>query len=83
MAQRVQTVIIDDLDGSEMDPSEATTVTWSWRGVSYELDTRSTHLTALESDRQSVTLGLLLASSRRVGGRAHSLKPVVDTDAHR
>ena len=76
MAQAFITSYTDDLTGDELSPDEATTVSWSWRGVDYELDTGVQHLAALEADDQSVTLGMLLASSRRVGGRRHTARPV-------
>ena len=66
MAQAVHTVITDDLDDTTLDPSEATTVQWSSRGVHYEFDTRAATVAAIESDEQSVTVGLLLSISRRV-----------------
>ncbi len=36
---KIQTVtFVDDLDGRELDPQDAQTVSWSWLGVDYELD---------------------------------------------
>ena len=69
MAQTVNTIYVDDLDGTTMPAEEATTVRWSWRGVSYEFDTCLRTLAARENDAQTVTLGQLLRVSRRVGGR--------------
>lgn len=74
MAQVVHTVITDDLDDTELNPSEATTVQWSWRGVDYEFDTSADTVAAMESDQQSITLGLLLTVSRKVGSRGRPSK---------
>ncbi|MBE7156960.1 MAG: Lsr2 family protein [Rhodospirillales bacterium] len=76
MAQAFITSYTDDLTGDALSPDQATTVSWSWRGVDYELDTGAEHLAALEADDQSVTLGRLLACSRRVGGRRHPARPI-------
>lgn len=76
MVHSVSTNYTDDLDGSAMTAAEATTVSWSWRGVNYEFDTHAGDLAALEADDQSVTLGRLLASSRRVGGRRTAARPI-------
>lgn len=76
MAQAFITSYTDDLTGDALSPDQATTVSWSWRGVDYELDTGTEHLAALEADDQSVTLGMLLACSRRVCGRRHTARPI-------
>ena len=79
MAQAVHTVITDDLDDTTLDPSEATTVQWSWQGVNYEFDTRTATVAAIESDEQSVTVGLLLSISRKVEGRSRAAKPAASS----
>lgn len=78
MAQVVNTVVVDDLTGSEIPAAEATTVAWSWRGVDYEFDTRTAHLAAIEDDHHPVTVCELLAASRRVSGRRGVARPVTD-----
>ena len=70
MAQAVHTVITDDLDDTALDPADATTVRWAWRGVTYEFDTHNDALARIESDEQSVSIGMLLAVSRKVDTRA-------------
>ncbi|MBE7193215.1 MAG: Lsr2 family protein [Gordonia polyisoprenivorans] len=80
MAQAVHTVITDDLDDTTLDPSEATTVQWSWQGVNYEFDTRAATVAAIESDEQSVTVGLLLSISRRAEtSRSRATKPAASS----
>ena len=76
MAQSVNTIYIDDLDDTEIRVDQATTVSWSWRGVDYEFDTSADRLAGLESGDEAVTLGQLLAVSRRVSGRRVAVRPV-------
>ncbi|MGW9265565.1 histone-like nucleoid-structuring protein Lsr2 [Gordonia terrae] len=68
---KIQTVtFVDDLDGRELDPQDAQTVSWSWLGVDYELDVSSTNLDKIEQGK--VTVAKLLKASTRVGGRRRS-----------
>ena len=75
MGRTVNTIFLDDLDDTEIDGTHATTVTWSWRGVSYEFDTSTEHLAALEVGAEAVTVAHLLDVSRRVAGRRHGIRP--------
>ena len=59
MAQRIQTLLIDDLDGGEADG----TVRFGLDGTDYEID-----LSAAHSDELRKALGHYLAHARRVGG---------------
>lgn len=59
MAQHVNVVLVDDLDGSPADE----TVTFSLDGVSYEID-----LTAANADRRRDGFQEWLQSARRVSG---------------
>ena len=63
MAQRIQTLLIDDLDGSEADG----TVRFGLDGTEYEID-----LSAAHSDELRQALGQYLAHARRVAGSARS-----------
>ena len=61
MAQRIQTLLIDDLDGGEA----ADTVRFGLDGTEYEID-----LSAAHSEELRQALGLYLAHARRTGGTA-------------
>ena len=63
MAQRIQTLLIDDLDGGEA----ADTVRFGLDGVEYEID-----LSAAHNDELRKTLQHYLAHARRTGGTAKS-----------
>jgi|ERR1700722_13227385 hypothetical protein len=61
MAQRIQTLLIDDLDGGEA----AGTVRFGLDGTEYEIDLSATH-----SDELRKALELYLAHARRTGSTA-------------
>jgi Lsr2 len=63
MAQRVQVVLTDDIDGTE----GAETVTFSYGGVDYELD-----LSARNAKKFHDSLQFYADHARRVGGRRRS-----------
>jgi hypothetical protein len=63
MAQRIQTLLIDDLDGGEADG----TVRFGLDGTDYEID-----LSAAHSEELRKTLERYLAHARRTGGTAKS-----------
>jgi NOL1/NOP2/fmu family ribosome biogenesis protein len=63
MAQRIQTLLIDDLDGGEA----AGTVRFGLDGTEYEIDLSATH-----SDELRKALEQYLAHARRTGGTARS-----------
>ena len=63
MVQRIQTLLIDDLDGGEADG----TVRFGLDGTEYEID-----LSAAHSDELRKALGQYLAHARRAGGTARS-----------
>jgi hypothetical protein len=63
MAQRIQTLLIDDFDGGEA----AGTVRFGLDGTEYEIDLSATH-----SDELRKALEQYLAHARRVGGTARS-----------
>src|SRR5580700_7905968 len=63
MAQRIQTLLIDDLDDTEA----AGTVRFGLDGTEYEID-----LSAAHSDELRKALGQYLAHARRTGGTAKS-----------
>ena len=79
MAQTVNTIYVDDLDGTEITADQATTVAWSWRGVDYEFDTSADRLAGIESGDEAFTVAQLLAASRRVSGRRAAARPVGST----
>jgi len=60
MAQRVNVVLVDDLDSSEA----AETVTFALDGVDYEIDLSESHSAELRS-----ALSLYIGHARRTGGR--------------
>lgn len=60
MAQRVNVILVDDLDGSDADE----TVTFGLDGVDYEIDLTDAHAAALRD-----ALALYVGHGRRVGGR--------------
>jgi hypothetical protein len=63
MAQKIQALLIDDIDGGEA----AGTVRFGLDGTEYEID-----LSAAHSDELRNALGQYLAHARRVGGTARS-----------
>ena len=63
MAQRIQTLLIDDLDGGEA----AVTVRFGLDGAEYEID-----LSAAHGDELRNALGPYLAHARRTAGTARS-----------
>ncbi|RLU85785.1 hypothetical protein CTZ27_25765 [Streptomyces griseocarneus] len=60
MAQKVQVLLVDDLDGGEADE----TVTFALDGKSYEID-----LTTANADKLRDALADYVKSARRTGGR--------------
>ncbi|MFJ9415423.1 MULTISPECIES: Lsr2 family protein [unclassified Streptomyces] len=61
MAQKVQVLLVDDLDGGEADE----TVTFSLDGKSYEID-----LTVANAEKLRESLADFVKAGRRTGGRA-------------
>jgi hypothetical protein len=60
MAQRVNVILVDDIDGDEA----AETVSFALDGVDYEIDLNETHAEELRE-----ALARYVAAGRRVGGR--------------
>ena len=63
MAQRVNVVLVDDIDGSDA----VETVTFALDGVEYEID-----LSEQNADKLRESLGLFIGHGRRTGGRRRS-----------
>src|SRR6478752_5219343 len=63
MAQRVNVVLVDDIDGSDADEC----VTFALDGVDYEIDLSEKHAGELRK-----ALSLYVGHARRVGGRRKS-----------
>jgi Lsr2 len=61
MAQKVQVILVDDVDGGEADE----TVTFSLDGVNYEIDLSEANAESLRD-----SLGEWIGHSRRVSGRS-------------
>jgi Lsr2 len=61
MAQKVQVILVDDVDGGEA----AETVSFALDGVSYEIDVSQKNAKALRD-----ALGAWVGPARRVGGRS-------------
>jgi len=67
MAQKVQVILVDDVDGGEADE----TVSFSLDGVSYEIDVSADNAEALRE-----AIAPWLGHARRVGGRASTRRAV-------
>lgn len=65
MAQKVQVLISDDLDGSDA----THTVKFGWLGAEYEIDLNDKHYTSLEK-----ALSKYVAAARKTRGRARGAK---------
>lgn len=63
MAQKVQVVLVDDIDGGAADE----TVTFSLDGVSYEIDLSTANAAALRD-----AFARYVGAARRVGGRTRT-----------
>lgn len=70
MAQRVQVLLVDDIDGA----AAAETVSFSLDGVSYEIDLTAAHAKKLRDD-----LASWVGHARRSGGRKSSHKAAAGT----
>ncbi len=66
MAQRVNVVLEDDLDGSDADE----TVTFALDGVNYEID-----LSAANADKLREALALYIGHGRKTSGRRRTSAP--------
>ncbi len=66
MAQKVQVILEDDLDGGDADE----TVSFALDGVSYEIDLSTTNAEKLRE-----ALSLYVGSARRIGGRSGAGRP--------
>ena len=71
MAQKVQVLLIDDVDGSEA----AESVAFGLDGVTYEIDLSSTNAERLRKELESWS-----ANARRVGGRKKSARTSRSTE---
>ncbi len=65
MAQKIQTILVDDLDGS----TATETVTFGLDGVQYEIDLSDEHAAQLRDN-----LSRWVGHGRRVGGRSSARK---------
>ena len=63
MAQKIQVLLVDDLDGSKADES----VTFALDGVTYEIDLTSEHAAQLRED-----FAKWIGAARKVSGRTAS-----------
>lgn len=66
MAQKVQVVLFDDIDGGQADE----TVSFSLDGVSYEIDLTSAHAAELRN-----ALAQWVGHARKLGGRTSAGRP--------
>ncbi|WP_067779983.1 histone-like nucleoid-structuring protein Lsr2 [Actinomyces vulturis] len=71
MAQKIQTILVDDLDHGEAHE----TVTFALDGVSYEIDLSDEHAAELRADFAKWTEPARRVSGRRVSGRRRSSGP--------
>ncbi|HEY0187099.1 MAG TPA: Lsr2 family protein [Cellulomonas sp.] len=65
MAQKVQVLLVDDIDGGTADE----TVTFALDGVSYEIDLTAAHAVELRD-----ALATWVANARKVGGRSSAAR---------
>lgn len=72
VAQKVQVVLVDDLDGGEA----SETVTFGLEGISYEIDLSESNAAALRAD-----IAPWIAAGRRVSGRKSSSRARSSSDA--
>lgn len=75
MAQKIETVIVDDLDGSQAE----TTVRFGLDGTQYEIDLNTAHIEELHSafDRY-IRAGRKLGSTTRSANRSSVPRPAID-----
>jgi hypothetical protein len=66
MAQKVQVLLVDDVDGSSADE----TVTFALDGVTYEID-----LTSARASELRDAFATWVGHARKVGGRSSSARP--------
>ena len=85
MAQRTQIVLIDDVDGNEIEDGDGQSIAFSFSGVDYTID-----LSKSNADKFEKAIGPYLEKAQRVGGRKSrgssaptSTSPSVDTKAVR
>lgn len=71
MAQKVQVLLTDDLDGSEA----TQTVRFAWSGIEYEIDLNDKNHAAFEK-----AVGKYVDASRRIGGRSRTRKRSTSPD---
>lgn len=62
MARKVSVILVDDLDGKELDSESAETVSFSLDGVAYEID-----LSTQNGKKLRDALGKFVAAGRKVG----------------
>jgi hypothetical protein len=74
MAQRVQVLLVDDIDGA----AAVETVSFSLDGVTYEID-----LTAANAKKLRADLASWVGHARRSGGRKSSRKTAAGSGARR
>ncbi|KNX35915.1 histone-like nucleoid-structuring protein Lsr2 [Luteipulveratus halotolerans] len=74
MAQKVQVLLIDDVDGSEA----AESLTFGLDGVTYEID-----LSASNADQMRHSFEGWIANARRVGGRKNSSRTSRRDELHK
>ena len=48
MAQRVQTILIDDISGEEITDGEGDTIHFAWGGVAYQIDLSAKNIAKFE-----------------------------------
>ncbi len=63
MAQRVQTILVDDLDGSELG-NDGQTIRFGWLGAEYTID-----LSQANVDKFAAAITPYVEAGQRIGGR--------------
>ncbi|QAU06568.1 Lsr2-like DNA bridging protein [Gordonia phage WilliamBoone] len=77
MARIPQVLMVDDLDGRPIEEGEGGTVLFSFQGVDYEIDLRTTNVMKFEK-----AIDKFISSATRVGGRKRTVRSAPTGDAN-
>ncbi|ANA86218.1 Lsr2-like DNA bridging protein [Gordonia phage Lozinak] len=76
MARIPQVLMVDDLDNKPIEEGEGGTVSFSFQGVDYEIDLRTTNIMKFEK-----ALDKFVTAATRVGGRKRMVRAAPSEDA--
>lgn len=82
MAKKVRTIvtIIDDLTGIELPEGEGKTITYTWKGIAYEIDLSDTNAEQLDELLSPIVRASRRADGRRIGSAGRSRPAVVGSE---